>query len=306
EDAAANHLVAEFDRRRKAFLVRGAVALDDDAFQAEKDPAIDLAHIHLLTEPLEGAAREQIADPRHESAAHGGAQIFSDLARRSLRGLERDIAGKTFGDHHVHRALTDVVALHEAAIVYGLQRRLAQHAPGFLDLLLALDLLHAHIEKANRRALDVEQGVGHGRAQYREIDKLLGIGADGGAHVEHNAFAAYGRPDRCYGRALDVRHRPQAEFRHGHQSAGVAGRDAGVGIAGLDCLDRLPHRGFPALLAKRLAGLVVHAHGDVAMHEVAHLPKPGQSIEHRADSLLAAEDHKTRIWPPLGDPEKAR
>ena len=40
EQAVAHHVVAKLDRRRKAFVVGAAMALHDDAVQAEEDAAI--------------------------------------------------------------------------------------------------------------------------------------------------------------------------------------------------------------------------------------------------------------------------
>ncbi len=66
----AHDAVAELDRGGKAFGVGAAVALDDDAVEAEKHPAIGAARIHALAQPTERRAGEQIADPRAERAAH--------------------------------------------------------------------------------------------------------------------------------------------------------------------------------------------------------------------------------------------
>ena len=67
---------------------------------------------------------------------------------------------------------------------------------GLLHLLDALDLLDADIEQADGRALDAQQAARHRLAHERELDELLGIGADRRADIEHDAFAAQRRPDR--------------------------------------------------------------------------------------------------------------
>ena len=49
-----------------------------------------------------------------------------------------------------------------------------------------LDLLDADIEQPDGRPLEVEQHARHRAAHHREIDQMLGIGADRGAEVEHD------------------------------------------------------------------------------------------------------------------------
>ena len=85
--------------------------------------------------------------------------------------------------------------------------------------------------------------------------------------VEHDAFAAERRPERGDRRPVDVRRRPQAEPRHRHQRAGIAGRDREIGLALLHRLDRAPHARAPAAVAERLARLLVHPDGDIAVLE---------------------------------------
>ncbi len=48
EQFVAHHVVAEVDGAGEAFGVGAAVALDDDAVEAEEDAAVRLARIHLL------------------------------------------------------------------------------------------------------------------------------------------------------------------------------------------------------------------------------------------------------------------
>ena len=109
-----------------------------------------------------------------------------DLARRAFGGLERDIADKAFGDHHVDHALPDVVAFDEAHVIEERQVALAQDLAGLAHLFQALHLLDPDIEQADGRALLAEQDARHRRAHHREIDQMRGIGADRGAEVEHD------------------------------------------------------------------------------------------------------------------------
>ena len=125
----AHHVVAEIDRCGEALGVGAAVALDDDAVEAEEDPAVGLARIHLVAQRA-----ERRAGPEHSPAWPPGPaqrllEKMEDLARGALGSLERDIAGEALGDHHIDRPLADVVALDEAEIS-NRPSPLAQHAAG--------------------------------------------------------------------------------------------------------------------------------------------------------------------------------
>src|SRR5262245_54552816 len=93
------------------------MALHDDAVQPQEDAAIRFTDVHLLAQPGESPLRKHVADARHQRSAHGSSQILSKLPDGSLRGLQRDIAREALGYHHVDRALADVVALDEAAVL---------------------------------------------------------------------------------------------------------------------------------------------------------------------------------------------
>ncbi len=263
----ARHVVAEVDRRGEAFGIGAAMALDDDAVEAEKYAAVDLAWIHLVLQCRERVAGEQIAELGEQRPAHGVAQIFAKLFGGSFGSFQGDIAGKALGDHDVHGSLADVVALDEADIIEVGALRLAQDAAGLAHLLETLDLLDPDVEEADRRPLEIEQHPRHGAAHGGERDEVLGIAADGGADIEHDRFAAQSRPQRRDRRAGDAGHRLEVESRHRHQGAGIAGRDHRIGLALLHGVDRHPHRRFPPAMAQRLAGLLVHLDGDVGVDD---------------------------------------
>ncbi len=133
------------------------------------------------------------------------------------------------------------------------------------------------------------------RAEDREIDELLGVAADGGAHVEHDDVGAQGRPDGGDRRARDAFHGPQAEGRHGHQRAGVAAGNGDVGLAVLDGLQRHPHRGFAFALAQGLGGLFVHRDDVVAVEDPADLFEVWEFVEERRDLGFAAVEQERRV-----------
>src|ERR1700733_11419957 len=135
--------MAELDGGGKTLGIGAAVAFDHDAVEAEKDPAVGLARIHQLAQLPERRAGKQVADPRAQRPAHCGFEVLADLARRALGGLERDIAGKAFGDDDVDGAFADIVAFDEAEIAEAGQFALAENTAGFAYLFEALGLLDA-------------------------------------------------------------------------------------------------------------------------------------------------------------------
>ena len=116
DQPAARHLVGEPERALEADLVGAAMALDDDAVEPEEHAAIDVARIELAADGVERPARQHGAQHREEVGLQRIAQIGANLPRRAFGGLERDVAGKAFGDDDVDGALADVVALDEAVI----------------------------------------------------------------------------------------------------------------------------------------------------------------------------------------------
>jgi hypothetical protein len=113
---AAGQVDADADGVAEALGGRAAVALHDDAVQAQQGAAVDGAGVDLLAHGLERRHGDQRA---HLGLDAGGQSLFQqgrDEPGRALGGLERDIAGEAVGDDHVDRALGDVIALDEAVI----------------------------------------------------------------------------------------------------------------------------------------------------------------------------------------------
>ena len=264
-----DHAVADLDRRGEALRVGAAVALDDDAVEAEEDAAIDPARVHLRAQPLEGVAGEQVADAGQQRPAHRRAQIAGDLPRRALRRLQRDVAGEALGDHHVDRALADIVALDEAEIVeIAAGRPRAACWPASRDLLQALDLLDADVEQADGRPLDVEERARHGRAHHGEVEQLLGVGADASRRQSSTTLSprSVGQSAAIAGRSMPAMVRRQ-NFAIAISAPVLPAETAKSASPLLHRLDRPPHARAPAAVAQRLARLVVHRDGDVAVLE---------------------------------------
>jgi hypothetical protein len=90
------------------------------------------------------------------------------------------------------------------------------------------------------------------------------------------------------------------EFGHRHQGAGIAGGDRDIRLVLRHRVDRLPHGGLAAAAAQRLARLLVHGDGHVAMMERAgglqlrilrkqRLALGGNAEKHEADIGMALE-----------------
>ena len=150
------------------------------------------------------------------------------------------------------------------------------------------------LSSADRRAFDVEQRARHGGAHQREVAKLAGGRPDIGADVEDDAFGFNSRPQRGDRGTLDARHRPQNEFRHRHEGAGVAGRHSDGSLALVNGVDGEPHaRAFAA--AERLARLFGHRNDGVGVNDARALSQPRRVGELGLDLGFVAEKKKVQL-----------
>src|SRR5689334_25246076 len=118
---------------------------------------------------------------------------------RALGRLQGNVAGKAFGDNHVHRPLAYVVAFDKAVIVEMRELAFAQDAPRLSDLLEPFDFLYADVEKTNGRTFDVKQHARHRAAHRREIDEVRFVGADRSANIKDDGLTLQRRPQRSDG-----------------------------------------------------------------------------------------------------------
>ena len=108
--------IAISERARKAQRIGAAMALHDNAVQAQKHPAIVARGSSLLAKRCCSAPAAPIARRSGRTAsASGRCAGNARRAWRCLRRLQRDIAGEAVGDDDVDRAVGDVVAFDEAA-----------------------------------------------------------------------------------------------------------------------------------------------------------------------------------------------
>ena len=118
----------------------------------------------------------------------------------------------------------DVVALDEAVEI---DRRAlaAQPGRGLAQLVVALELLGADIEQADRGLVEAEQDLGEDAAHDGELGEIVGVAFEVGAEVEHHRLAAHGRQERGERRPVRALEHAHGKHRDGEQRAGVAGRD---------------------------------------------------------------------------------
>ena len=95
------------------------------------------------------------------------------------------------------------------------------------------------------------------------------------------------------GGPLDARHGREHELGHGHQGAGVAGRDHEVGLVLLHGIEREPHAGRAAA-AHRLARLVLHLHDGVGVHD-ARRARPSAGCCSRCGAMRAWSPNRRKL-----------
>ena len=172
---------------------------------------------------------------------------------------------------------------------------IAQDLACFLYLLHALDLFNANVEKPDAGSLQIIKSTCHGGPHQGKIDQLAGISADIGAHIQHHALAFQGRPECGHCRAFNSGHCPQAELRHCHQCAGIAGGNTEIGLARLYRFNGAPHARLPAPPTQRLAGLVVHGNGYFAMDDAGNRFETRMAGQDLADRGFIAIEAKPQF-----------
>jgi hypothetical protein len=133
-----------------------------------------------------------------------------------------------------------------------------------------------------------------GSAHHRKLKQVFGRAVDIGAEVEHGGETVLAmRHHGGDGGAVDAVHRLEHVARHGHQGAGVAGRDAGM-RATLQLRDGHAHGGV-ALAAQR------HFHRVVHVDDLAGLDRAAARItlrvrRHVSQRFGAADEDDFSLW----------
>lgn len=112
-------------------------------------------------------------------------------------------------------------------------------------------------------------------------------------------FALRRWPDTGDGGPLDTRHGAQAEFCHGHESAGVTCGNRNIGFANLHGFERAPHAGDIAATAQRLARLLIHRNGYFAVEKLCLFPKLRKLRQNGLTSGLLPIKQENHIVVPL-------
>jgi hypothetical protein len=103
-------------------------------------------------------------------------------------------------------------------------------------------------------------------------------------------LAALVRHGKADGRTVHTGHGLEHIARQGHQGAGISGRDASLGLAFLDQLDRHAHRGI-LLLAQSDFDRVVHGHHFGRMvHGQARIAVGLVALQFGADLVFQADE----------------
>ena len=99
------------DGTGKSLGIGAAVALHQDAVQANEQGTVVLARIELGAQRLQGRLGQQVSEPGKDRPAESLAQERGDQPGSALRHLQRHVAREAVGDDHVHGPGADIVAL---------------------------------------------------------------------------------------------------------------------------------------------------------------------------------------------------
>ena len=117
QHTAANLFHRPCDGETKRMTVGRAVALDDDAAQAQQARAVVAALIDARLNALRTGSRDEPREFGEEVAGELLAQVSGEHLRDALGGLQRHIADEAVADDDVGRALVDIVAFDVAVEV---------------------------------------------------------------------------------------------------------------------------------------------------------------------------------------------
>jgi hypothetical protein len=279
EQPVARRVVRTHERLLEGVGIGRAVALEDEAAQAQQRRAVVAPVIHAGLEAVEYRQGHEARQPAVERALELALDELAQHRGQALGALEHHVAHEAIAHHDVGGALEDVVALHvavEADEAGG--RGLAHELARALDRLAALDRFLADVEQPHARLGHAVHGAHERAAQHRKLQQVFGRAVHVGAQVEHGGVAilAVGQ-DGGDGRAVDALDGLEQVARQRHQRARVARRHAhvrgrlGLRIGRLHLGDRHAHGGI-ALLAQCHLHRVVHRHHFRGGHHLAARP----------------------------------
>ncbi len=173
----------------------------------------------------------------------------------------------------------------------------AQRFSGVLHRLDALHFLDADIEQSDGRLLQIEQNTAPWRCPSARATQMILASAPIEAPRSSTMNSPpQRRPDRARWPGLSTpSSMVQIELGHRHQRAGVAGRDADIGFAALDRIEREPHRRHASSVAQRLARFVVHLDGDIGMDDARDSFQRGVFVEFGLNARGIADQEKLRV-----------
>src|SRR5690606_5726782 len=111
DDAAAGQVGGEQAGAFDAAGAAGAVRDDDGAVQAEQHRAAVALAVQPVAELAQRLALQQGAGLGHPAGGERAAHLVEGEPDRALHRLQRHVPGEAVGDHHVHVAGEQVVAL---------------------------------------------------------------------------------------------------------------------------------------------------------------------------------------------------
>src|SRR5689334_12904761 len=98
------------------------MAIYGNTIEPQEDRAVVAPRIRAHAQRIQRRARQDISQSRNQRSLDAALQEFGIELRRSLEGLERNVAGEAVGHDDVDRAAGDVVALDEAVELARLAR----------------------------------------------------------------------------------------------------------------------------------------------------------------------------------------
>src|SRR5690606_21086091 len=171
------------------------------------------------------------------------------------RSLEEHVAGEPVADHHVARAVEELVAFDVAGEI---DRRALEKRPGRLDELVPLGLLLPDVEETDARPSELDDVLGVDRGHDGVLREMLRARLHVRADVADAKRPLAGADRHEDSGTAHERKRPKEHLRGGDARAGVPGAEESLRLARTDEVEGDANR-RARLASKRLDRALPHA-----------------------------------------------
>ena len=214
--------------------------------------------VQLGIEPLLHGPNSATHEQRPQHPNHIALKLAfhptGDGLGHAFAGLEHHVADKAITDHHVGLAFKEVMTFD---IPTEIEIALLELREGGTRGVITLLLLCTDAEQSHHRLFAAKNGMRVDAPHHRKFAQHLGVSLDIGSRIDQHKGIGGRWHHRGDGRPRHPLEGPQFQGGRSHNRAGIAGREHGIGFAGLHQIDRHTNGGV-ALAPDRYGRFLVH------------------------------------------------